>query len=85
MRHYLTALDATIDHNVFKNVSESDHTLMHLDDTPKKVKDMCVISAHVAARFDKEDLRIKKFSREEITVDRNPDTSKLKYFTIWFN
>ena len=57
MRHYLTALDATVDHNVFKNVSESDYTLMHLDDTPKKVKDMCVISNHVAARFDKEDLR----------------------------
>ena len=38
MRHYLTALDATVDHNVFKNVSESDYALMHLDDTPKKVK-----------------------------------------------
>jgi len=35
--------------------------------------------------IDKEDLGIKKFSREEITVDRIPDTSKLKYFTIWFN
>ena len=57
MRHYLTALDATVDHNVFKNVSESDYALMHLDDTPKKVKDMCVISNHVSARFDKEDLR----------------------------
>lgn len=57
MRHYLTALDATIDHNVFKNVSESNLNLMHLDDTPKKVKDMCCISNHVAARFNKDDLR----------------------------
>jgi hypothetical protein len=57
MRHYLTALDATVDHNVFKNVSESDYALMHLDDTPKKVKDMCVISNQVAAKFNKNDLR----------------------------
>lgn len=35
--------------------------------------------------FDKEELGISKFSREEITIDQIPDISKIKYFTIWFN
>jgi len=35
--------------------------------------------------FDKEEIGVSKFSREEISIEQIPDISKIKYFTIWFN
>lgn len=35
--------------------------------------------------IDKEDLGLKDFSMQKVTVDQIPDLAKIKSFTIWFN
>ena len=69
--------------STFKDINNS--YIINKVETTLSSATLYIDELNATIAFDKEEIGISKFSRDEITIEQIPDVSKIKYFTIWFN